>query len=74
MISYYGDMTFLDDWSPFFSIFKEELALLSSTPINLSTDNVRDRIDDHANKCMFDVTLRICKLGYTGDTTKDSEN
>ena len=74
MISCYVGMMFVNDQSSFFSIFGEEPVLLPSMPIEISTKNMRDNLDDYANKCMVDIFLSIYKSDYAGDTAKDSKN
>ena len=74
MINYYGGMAFLDDQSSLFSVFKEEIVVISSTPVKISAENMRNNLDDYTNKYMLDVFLSVFKLDYVSDTTTNSDN
>ena len=67
VISYFGDMTFLDDQSAFFTTFGHSPTMLSYNAIKNGDGEVRKKLLDYTTKCMFDVFLHISQDDYVGD-------
>ena len=60
IISYFGDMTFLDDQEAFFKTFEDNPAMLPYNANKQGERDVRKKLLEYSAKCMFDVFLCIC--------------
>ena len=73
IVSYFGSMDILDDQAAFDDTFGSKPIHLSSSPTELESNEIRDKIHAYAEKCIFDVFLEVCRADYVGESFTDSE-
>jgi len=64
---YYGPLNFFNTQHDFHIVFGLKPTMLSSNPMGLSNNGVKEKLRKYGESCKMDVYLYLCEQDYVGE-------